>query len=1053
MNKKQAQISIFIVLFVMLIVSFVFLISNSSEDKKKELEQSKAEVTSPSFNIELFKTQINFCLKKATIRASLFASYKGGYLYDKSKKSYEYFPGVYYEKFIPVSSLDLIDQNYADAMGLSNPRMIYSEPIFKYSLADLPEQAFVYPKEHDYYANFSGTMKYLQHGFKEDFDTFIYKEFLKCIDLKEFIDAGYSLDFTNVTSSFLSKDNSTDFYFFDSLAELGEEVYLVYNDKKYYGTINQTLPDNKVLVKFNEAIAEDNPDVLKEFTLLHPTKKIYVDTSFTDFTIDSKLSFPLISNTVGEKKTSLITSSVSLPVRFKLLISEMSNIINAKSLNRSLDLQDSNAISPVFSYPGDLIFLTNVIYEDDFKKQILFTIKDTKSKLSGNEVVFNGIYENTAPLLNLSECNKFNETTKECTLYLTENVPFSKDLSKNILSVETIDFNSIRFNSFNVNTGLSHLSLTSEGSLNVMLKASGTYSRDIIVSDGELSTTYTFYFTTGFPKNDNNKDAIRCIDIIPFTDDYVSSFFPIGGEFLDMGKMKLFDGLSEGGKKLPFTYVLHKPGDAFNGDSNFNERNSFLNYSLVFNEQCFIDPNLYEVKWSLLNEDEQVLNTLTDKLDLVPFNFLKESNFKDTILNEFNQGNPVILSAELYEKGGSQSLSLQPFQILLYPTGCLSPSTKDFIDSFEDGEGAFGGSLSCCDTQAIIEHSLKNEKPSVRGDLGNPLKSTGKAIDTDLYFSLPISTKGLAQIYDGTLYLNIFNYTQYSLWEEFDTLFGSEISPTSLFKTHITAICKGNYPRLEHNIDLISSTRGDLEANFDSLFLESNPTNDIVKYNDDTEISTITFDVVEQGVLCGFPAVSNETLYVNIKKNNKNITLIGGLQYYTDDSGETLFPVPSDDLLVLCDSTEYGGNDDGNHYFNWPLTTIGLTKNNTFKSKKYCSTDIISCNRPVYNRSIQTQFAQGGVCTKTQFDGLNLIQISESPSFGTGWYDITTTANCINTSNSAVVGSVLLQKQERCGDLDPTTIGYECTEYQLKPGETCPAGSTPQLPDHWGICQ
>ena len=746
--KKKAQIGIFVLVALIVIVLLVFLLSGNISEKREEVSnQGDIAVANPNTDdLYLIQDSLNYCLERETRRALVIAGFRGGFLFDNDG---------YYTNSVSISNTynDAFIQN----LGLNWNNLFYQTLVHSQAEVYSP-----YPPEDIRRNNFDGST--YSQSIKEDFEKFVLDGVITCMELDKFEEKGFKISYEKFSGQISEIDSTGNFIYVQDLQGVeGDNIEVIVDNNIARGTIN-SFSSNLAKIKINEndfKYFTTNVDLSSlEVINLNSTMRVGVD--FLEESVVSTFYFPLrISSNTFE--TSITTAKSQVHVRFKKLLELSRILLEKKYQNRSLDLENMEDVKKVLQentyarmdgLDGLEFYITYLNDSDEYRK-VVFSFVDNNSIIYGNRFVLNFAYENHAPKIDMSNIAggiEFSDFFQERKILLVVgvDVPFTMDL-KNITSDKQLLDNYLSyFIEQHHHSSDSIFSLSNDGILSFTAFLEKTYNFDIQVTDGELTRTESFVFVSGFPDNQNNMGALNCFTFIPQTGDYS---FPVASDF-----RKTYNYFDEEGKNIVYSYALYNPS------------NDFKSTQLQFSPSCLGPyPEIVDVKYSINDGPYQILNNPNNIIDIQLGS--SKTNVK----------------VNIYDKNGNEMIN-DPFEYDIFPASCLGPEPVSRSRAASHLTDKLDWTGSCCNTEPIYQSIEENNpSPQINSILGDNIV----ALDAEFYACVSPER------------LDDFNPIENVLWDVNQFI-------TSVYDTHIKSTCKGNYPSAYHpeNIDFIKNAGG-----------------------------------------------------------------------------------------------------------------------------------------------------------------------------------------------------------------------------------------------------
>lgn len=894
-DNNLGQLSIFILVSLMVLVLLVSIIFFSSSDEKKVLEESKASANTFHPSIIPIKEHIDFCLEKQLRRALIVGGLKGGFIYDH---------GEYY------SPSAIPDDTYDDGF-IANMDLNWNNLLFK---TLIHSQSDVYSPKIN--SSFSITVNNTQReiysaSIKEDFERFIYEEFIECVDFESFKSNGYEIVYEKYSADVVGINSGVDpqtgkiKITAERLSgDVGDKVELRIGERIIIGEIGKL--DESSSVIFLDSNSLSNVPIEEEISnlnILNRNSNVSVQVDFGDEGISAKLEFPVVligNDFEASYKTSITKSSV----RFLDLLRLSNLLAEQKYQNKSLNLLDSDDVNNIFiknPLPGE-VDMSNVIIQrtrinasETFVREI-YSLVDDESLILGNPFVFNFGYENNAPVIDYSKLNAQVLDLEGALFIVSKNQPINLDLKKITSDQQLID----NFRSYYLEDSYEGLdakfSINSNGNLFFEGYQERRFTFPVTVTDGETKSTENFVFVTGFPDNQNNQLAKDCIEFENFE---VSGVFPIADDFKD----KLFT-YKDGEKNILYGYSL------FLGDT-LNNIHSLKSSELYFKSaSCLVSSSIYSVDVTLKNLDSGATSIGT----------MDESTGRIEVPLS---PSPIEVKIEIRDRATGK-LATEEYIVTIYPSECLGPHALSSTESL-----LFGGDLSCCNTEEVVNSiTSKNPRNFFKNSI---LETSGVVLDAESYFCFDF-----AQIYTNPFLEGYsFDHTTNNIWE-------SSSSKTSLYEGNVRAVCDGS-----SSIGTLAEVTPTGNTDF-TAFTQK------VGYERTTlpTSAPISLTKIENASECEFCYIENPspfTMYINndflfftgMKIQNLEADSVGVEPLPFSIGDESL-----DDAFIMCDDAWYGSEIGDYDSSSWDKLFTGEDgpPSRIYKSKGYCYQGVNQCS-------------------------------------------------------------------------------------------------------------
>lgn len=666
--SKKGQIAIFLIIGVIIISLLVFLFSFDANEKKDEVHSEKKQSTAASGGndnkLSFLKDNIDFCLKKQLIRATIISGARGGFIYDKGEDYIGNVWNLYDNRFL--TNVDISVNELKEAMVFSNTDLNYTG------------------------IESNGPHS---HSIKEDFEKYILVNFLDCIDFDGLKEKGYTLYYDEYSIKSNGNRDGNKFFFDGIFGNEGDDVETYVGGKRFIGEIDKTdAQTNKTVVIFNSQ-TQINSNMI---SITGVKSEIDVNVVFNDESIIAKLDFP-ITIEFGGYKSSYKDSSATLNVRFKNLHKLATLLIKEKYFdNRSMDITDpivitkliNGSIGPGLSYFSNMdksnisIEKFDVITQGDHIGRI-YSIVDYDFKILGDPYKFNFGYVNHAPMIienDISSTGGIYENGAVIYYMSPNGIPVNFDLRKFTVDPQNSDnLAYIGANQFYFIPQQTHLKyadfiLEESGLVTYSANSAEIFSTDVTATDGEMEKKFNIKFVAGLSDNTGNQLASRCFEFEPVE---VPSIFPIDGN--SFGYQSVFDQVGSNSHHV-FAFNQYIPNSV---SPEYNN----LNGTLKFFPSCAGPEGTYDD--IVVTQGNQVLSYNSDTGEIV--------------IPQSQQPTNIVVSV----KKDGNSIT-EPYEITIYPVRCLGPApigNQDMINNL-------GGDLSCCDMSVLEKMVSGEESPS-----------------------------------------------------------------------------------------------------------------------------------------------------------------------------------------------------------------------------------------------------------------------------------------------------------------------------------------------------
>ena len=913
-NSSLGQISIFIILSISIIFLLSFLIFSNFETKKNNLENSKSAVEPTIKDLRFIKDRFDYCLNLGLKKATIVSGLRGGLIYSKNES---YMSGT-----IPIGTYDHdlltksfnLNWNSLKSRTLINYDVIQGFPLYNST------NVITYPIDDDTNNNI---VEYnFTHSIEEDFNKFIIVEFYNCLNLKQFEQEGYLVDYEKFTSKGFIIDEPNQNIITKNLdVKLGDSIEVLVDGREIIGNVisikNLSFPDtNQVSIRLSSKDLENlsSNQERDSINLLNLNSSIQIETFFKTEEIGAQLKYPVIVKK-GNLNLKIENIYSSINIRFKKMYELASKLLYLKSFNKSINLINKSFLNKIFSDDpyfkksgySDIKLLKTIIFENEQQKKFIYSLIDSGSKILGDPFVLNFGYKNKAPMLDFSLLPRVVELDGEGSAVILCSIDtlYTSDLHNIVFERQYMDnYKNVRFKKKSIHNSEVDFELSETGILNFTPHLDKIFSFEISVTDGEATTIKTLTFLTGVVNNKNNKEAIHCLNFHPG----YSGSFPIESEFSGLNEIIV------GSEHIVYGHQIYS--------DIIDETKKPSKSRIHVGVGCLAEyANLFHPIITISYGEDGVEQDITSSYNPLTRNIILPYPTKFSV--------PMIVKIGLVDSSNNLIFN-PPYTLKIYPAKCLGPRpflingepTDEEISQNSDYDN-LGGDFSCCDFSSLPEIG-GTPKPEKYDNLEN----NGNPIDTDYYASLLIDKK-------VDRYGTLFNFGEKSLWDEF----GNEI--TSIYKGHLKATCNGKYPNAMENLDYFG-TGNNLNYPITNYYLGGQLV-DISNLNLNLSVEEIT----PAKKICLFPNLANN--FMKIKTSNNLLFNLA----FTDGNNENDFDNPSksyfissnwlknnsyDDLKILAENTIYSSYNNVELQAN-PSFNFGKDNFKKFSiGKNYCYT-------------------------------------------------------------------------------------------------------------------
>lgn len=884
--QKTAQITIFMILAVMIILLIVFLISGNNDSKKGEIVKQNEISSTQNQHSTLMpvKDQINYCFKRQIKKALIIAGLKGGLIYDENLYSIQNV----------ATQFHLYNNSLMENLGLINSN--FFSTILIYSQFNNSNYILVLNQSN------------LQKRIKKQFENYVFENFLNCFE-KEVIEKNnlkiinnkfsqnvLSSDFVNGGSYNMIKTNV------NMDMALGDNIKLIINSNETFQGNVTLIENNKSTIVFplNSFYNYITKSSLQNVTIYNLNSTTKVDIDFAGDEVIGNLFFPIIIlNKNTNEKIKYSSTKISIDSRFKeLSTSFITNFLNKKASNRSLDMNNLSDLNTMIDFINDKTktkftnySITKKIIDNSFERKLFYYgFVDYDNKIFGKPYIFYFGYENNAPKFNSTIESEFGND--KMVKYVSDSVVNKINLRDFMTDYQRYDRYGIFFKGYEI-TKLSTIpgfKLYSNGTVVFDPVGKGIYSYTITTTDLEASRDLNLVFISGIPGNKNNIDAVDCFKFKNSPDN--KNYFPIIGNLSN----KIFNYTNATGYMKTFAYQLYIPNNPPYTTTN---------------------PTLFQK-----SEVEFICNkipTLTYKY------FIEKSGTRTPVtvnpdgkikINNSNKLQKVIV--QLFDSTGQQMS--QEFELEIYPARCLGP--KEFKPGSHEYDKIYGGSFSCCNTSQLLNRDKNNPPVELVNSENNIITSNPPdyKMDAESYFCLSDSD---SSIFPG---INLFNFKT-------DNIYNLIGNAGSVFEGKIQILCQGYFPRVVNNL-VTNSIVSSGSTTYLGRVTKINVAGRIIDVSSNLKLHPkYSWDKCE---ICN---LSDPTFSILVNNNNKNYIMHVGLKELqtTNPPKKSIFSFVPNTMEILCDDDWYAKKNSNNWIKNEDVGKDSLTPNPIEISKGYCS--------------------------------------------------------------------------------------------------------------------
>lgn len=822
MKRVSGQISIFILVAVMIFILFFFLIFSQNKAKTENLNSVTVKTTgaskSPLFPLS---DRVESCVGQELQKVLLIAGIRGGYpLYHDN---YRYISGA-----IPPETYNapMLEHIGLSSLDLASKTLLHVQ--------DIP----VFPKlGQDNPKNGTNSVVYTI-SVKDEFERYMYDSVLDCVNLTEYIDAGYNVSFPDYQGIALKQSVNGNQVRVDAIrAQVGDTIFLRSGDEQLNGEVISQISESSYMVDFKDPLkVSDFFNKQGVLTAYNVDEGVSFNVLFYPETTSVEFKFPL---TVFKPdfQTSYNSGRVETQIPFSSYMSLAKKVLTEKYQNKSLDITKSEDIQKIMSKisfnsamrSANFSFYKSSIEDSVEQKIYVISVVDYNHTIFGRPYVFNIGYYNTAPKIDDAILVKAGgqKLGGRYMFYGSTKVQAVYDLTKAFIDSHLWDTTHSYFIEDSLDSAQIKYSLTSKGILTVLLKQPTSYTLPVTITDGETSRTYQLDLISGLVNNKLNDEAKNCFRWANSQED--DSYFPV-----DYARNTLYEVGSKDSTKNLFGYYL-----------SLNNLQRSIPNSIQLDR-----PRLYFKKSCVFNTE-----IFMPKVEVVSGGSgadIKYNNETEEIEGISYLSGPVKLKVRIASLDGvplSSDVDNPPYEVTLYPVDCLGPMPyssrlaqyQDQITKIDEQlsiigttnpeltaqlqqnrrqlvgnqtqDAAFaqalGGEGTCCNTQLAPTLVTPNAQSVIHN-----IKASGSAVSSPAY----VCQDTLSSRYSD------YDYSQGNIWQ-------NENTKPNLYESMIIATCKGKFPRFEHNLDGLILPQGndlkfsasDAKFNLKKLDLSNGP--------------------------------------------------------------------------------------------------------------------------------------------------------------------------------------------------------------------------------------
>ncbi|MCH8519383.1 MAG: hypothetical protein LAT82_01370 [Nanoarchaeota archaeon] len=558
--NKKSQLTIFVIIGIIVIVTVLFISITSSSQSKVDIESQTTQSLTQEFNIYNLYEASESCLLLATRKAILLASVRGGLIYPH-ERSIEFQTSLNSLEFTQIYLTNLeLDLN-------SIQRFMQPGLTTELYLASLTTQ-----------------------DVKKDLSHYITRDFVRCqlnsFNSTEFSDLSYSI--LNTQSRIQIGDNYS--YELKQMKDINSSKILLYKND---GSIIEGKLDNDNNKVVTDTFFDSNEIVV---AVLDEAFKIVVEAE--NFRVVSRIetidSFSSSSTAVdrGEIKVQIQTPLFSL-------INDLKIIFQTKVMDRSFSFTNQTQLEQLSLEQPIInnfeIRVSNLVSnENEIFQEIVLTSLENRN-FDFDSIV--SLYRNTAPII-------INNTPFVVLDSTNPNFLLNEDYIEGIEHNEFEDNFLLRGREFEFFED-DIIRLLPNGTFELKT-STGFYTYTFYATDGELFTPFEVTFNLAGATNENNRDVNNCFDI----------YYNLGT--LDLGYDTLNTIIDNQTRKINLLSrnndgILNWVGIVAAGQSNN------VQVSVVPKSSCFTSPPATQT-FTLGNGQFRDVSITADDID-VPFEF------------------------------------------------------------------------------------------------------------------------------------------------------------------------------------------------------------------------------------------------------------------------------------------------------------------------------------------------------------------------------------------------------------------------------------------------
>ena len=389
-NNKNAQITIFVLIGILIMLLIVFLMFSTIDEKKDNLEKGKdALVLEDNSKLNILKSKVDYCLELQLKRASIVSGLRGGFIYNDGEY---YFPGT-------------IPQNTYNEILISNMRLNWNY---------LTSSALVHSQAQVYTPGINEDVFMYNHSIKEDMHSFVMKGFIECLNFDD-TKGIYDVNFTKYMGTIEEMSIGSNQLGISGLdAQIDDIVEIDINDKILRGNVTNYYEEEDLYrVKFENLTILGNysAEEIINMRAFNMNNSLNLSLYINAEDISGRINYPVMIKR-DNFKTYYQDVTVTINVRYKSLLDFSLELLSHKYLkNKSIDYTNSTNIEKVLNKSRyfrsskfkNLELYKKLLVDENERKRYIYSLVDYDSKIIGSPFVLNFGYENIAPTIDFNE--------------------------------------------------------------------------------------------------------------------------------------------------------------------------------------------------------------------------------------------------------------------------------------------------------------------------------------------------------------------------------------------------------------------------------------------------------------------------------------------------------------------------------------------------------------------------------------------------------------------------------------------------------------------------